>query len=486
MNGEVWNQPKPPPRKGTSRLRTFIGDPTMSAMRRTQFVWVGISVALAIAVGLWLRARSASEVERVPQPIVVTAAPVATSLTPSKPTEGKTNGLEVQVLRAEDDTPLSGASVWFELRGSPGLPPERTTDSAGVARWEDLGPSQRTVGATAPGRITLTERVFVPESGAGPPLVLRLEAQRSFEVRLVNAAGDDLKPSDLGLDPQAGQSVTVVLSGKCGQPGEKLDTRGAPTHRVKPLSWDGLRFAWHVDVRGVGPACVHVVVGDVVLAARELEPNATQVALQIDSGLLGAASTPFVVRTLAADDGRALAKVEVRVRTPNGFEVERVTDDDGRVRFGGVLSGEFVIEALAPGFARTEVRLRRPLPEEVVLRLAQGRMISGILMDENDQPFAKTKVAIYRAEQLGKIAEPMEIRTTNFDGRFEFRGVSTDELVLFGIGNGDGRGFLPPRETLPPTARLVPSGGDAVEVRVRGFVPQGPPAPSDIVHPTDH
>lgn len=449
-------------------------------MRRNQLGWAAIAFVLAIAVSLLWRARGESDVERVPKPAVVSSPPVAL------PVEWKTNGLEVRVLRAEDDTPLADASVWIELRGSPGLPPEQTTDSAGVARWEGLGPSERTVGATAPGRVTLTERVFVPETGAGPPLVLRLEAQRSFEVRLVNAAGEDVKPADLGLDPQAGQSVTVGVGQRCGKPGEKLDTRGAPTQRVRPLSWDGLRFAWHVDVRGVGPACVHVVVGDVVLAARELEPNATEVALQIDSALIASASTPFVVRTLAADDGRALSEVDVRVRTPNGFEVERATDDEGRVQFGGVLSGEFVIEALAPGFARTEVRLRRPIPEEVVLRLAQGRTISGILMDANDQPFAMTKVAIYRAEQMGQIAEPMEIRTTSFDARFEFRGMPQDELVLIGIGNGDGRGFLPPRETLPVTARLVPAGGDAVDVKVRGFVPQAQPVRSDIVDPGGH
>ncbi len=462
----------------------------MSAMRRSQFAWLAPTFVVLLALGLGLPACGEPHSDVDPVSVKLGGSPdvsPSTAQTPAPPGDhAEQNSLEVVVLRAEDDAPLAGAQVWFEPRGSSDRPAEHVTDATGKTRWTNLGPVDRpvgafecAVGATALGRVTVTERVYVPDTGSGPPLVLRLEAQRNIVVHLVNAAGDDVKPEDLGLDAQAGQSITVVLSGACGAPGEKLDTRGAPAQRVRPMSWDGHRFGWRVDVRGVEPACVHVVVGDTILAARPLDADATDVPMQIDPTVLASASPPFDVRTVAAEDGRPLANISVLVRTPAGFEVTRTTDATGRVHVGGMLSGEFLIQAESPAFSRTQIRVRQPLPKEVELRLTKGRTVSGFVVDENDQPFPLTRVAIYRADQLGKIAEPMETRTTGLDARFEFLGMPLDELVLFGIGKGDGRGFLPPRASLPPTARIVPAGEVAGDLRVRGFVESVQPVLGD-------
>jgi hypothetical protein len=246
--------------------------------------------------------------------------------------------------------------------------------------------------------------------------------------------------------------------------------RGAPPQRLKLLSWEGLRFAWRVDLRGVEPACVNVVVGEFVLASRPIDAQATQLAIQIAPTVFQSASSSFGVRVVTAEGERALPNVEVRVRTASGFDVLRATDAEGRVRFGGILGSEFTIGAAAPGFARAETRLRPPLPEEIVLRLASGRSVRGTIVDENGQPYPLTRVGLYLAKQLGTVAEPMYTAEVGYDGAFAFADVSTDELVLFGLGQTDGKGFLPPRESLPPTARLVKPGGDESGLTVQAFV----------------
>jgi hypothetical protein len=399
-------------------------------------------------------------------------------------------GLEVYVLRLEDDSPIEGARVWTETRSAPNSPPERSTDATGVARWTDAelrahrkdafgvidsdGDPQRhwPLGASAPGRITYQEDVEWAAAGAPARHFLRLEAQREIEVHLANERGDELKPADVGLDPQAAQSVSLVLTKTCGQPGGKLDMRGAPPQRLKPISWEGLRFAWRVDLRGVEPTCVNVVVGDFVLASRPVDAHSTQLAVQVAPAVFQAASTSFGVRVLTTEGERALANVGVRVRTAGGFDIERATDAEGRVRFGGILGSEFTIGAAAPGLVRAETRLRPPLPEEIVLNLAPGRSVRGTVVDESGQPCPLTRVGLYLAKQLGTVAEPLYTAEVGYDGAFAFADVPTDELVLFGLGQTDGKGFLPPRETLPPTARLVKPGSDESGLTVQAFVPK--------------
>lgn len=462
-------------------------------MKRSVLPWLAASLLVLVAAGLWMRAgrdpkssavapddtgarargadhdlaaAPAGERARTPSDDVGRLEP---SPPAAKPAQWGTSEFEVRVVRDEDGTPIAGAEVSTGWLGPAESRPTQTTDADGTTRWRSNGGLNETILASAPGRAPASERVTIHESDPSRKLVLRLEAKRDVHVRLVDARGDELSPTALGFDAHAAQEVSVALSGICGEPGGTFDSRGAPKHRAAPESWTGQRFAWRVEIRDVQPTCVHAVVGDMILASQRAEAGTQDVALVVDPALFARASSPFVVRVISAEDGAPIANASVTVAAFAGFERTLATDAGGRARFERVLAGEFDVSAVAPGRVRQQQRARRPLSDEIEIRLAPGRRVEGLVVDAAGRPVPKARLAAYAASGLGGRVRPIATAESDAEGRFAFAGIPGEAAVVCALGDGEGAGFLPPRENLPTTCAYVEAGGDATDVSVRAF-----------------
>ena len=84
------------------------------------------------------------------------------------------------------------------------------------------------------------------------------------------------------------------------------------------------------------------------------------------------------------------------------------TDADGRFRFAEVAAGQYMIDALTPGFysvsdnqygfpGRTLNVGKGETIENIELQLKRGAVITGRVSDENDEPVAETQVQLQRA-----------------------------------------------------------------------------------------
>jgi len=111
-------------------------------------------------------------------------------------------------------------------------------------------------------------------------------AQVEFEVRVLRAEDDT----------------------QCAAPGSDIDVRGAPNFVAKPASWEGRRFAWHVEIRGSEPACLHVVVGDLVLASQPIDRATRDQSLPVGAQVVAA--------------GRDAAEIALRVVTDPQTDLE--------------------------------------------------------------------------------------------------------------------------------------------------------------------
>ncbi len=470
----------------------------MGQMSRSLLLWIAASVVVLIGLVLWTRAEptvgvvelrigaqdsaeeSALELSAVAHADELRNPRVdAGSATPREPiapaVARQPIEFEVLVLRAEDDTPIAGAEVstdYYDPR------PSQVTGADGLTRWRWNGALPETLSASAPGRVRLQERLWfqagraIPNetmsvrwNGASQQVVVRLEMKRAIEVRLVDARGDELEPFDLGFDPQTPRGVHVALGVRCAAPGQEVEVRGAPTFVAKPASWEGLRFAWHLEVRGPEACCVHVVVGDLVLASQSIDLATREVALTVDPALWTRVAAPFVVRVLSAEDGRALVGVDATASTSNGFSCTLRTDAEGRARFTGrIVAAEFDVEAVGDGYTRARLHASRPIGDELVLRLARGRTVSGVVVEESDRPVVSARIGVYLASELGTIARPLAIAESGADGRFSLPWMPVDALVLVDLGRTEGTAFLERRNAQSPGARIVDGGREDVEL----------------------
>ncbi|MCY2960790.1 MAG: carboxypeptidase-like regulatory domain-containing protein [Planctomycetota bacterium] len=463
-------------------------------MKRSVRPWLAMSLLVLGGAVLWMRADRPAQPEEIAPDATpaharsashdLTAAPAAKSArTPSddagrlepsataaKPADFTTVDLEVRVVRDEDGSPIAGAAVWTGNGAQEEPDDAQRSGPDGVTRWQLSGTRTWNVHARAPGRTPAREQGRYTAGSPAQAVVLRLVAQREVRVRLVDTRGVELTPESLGFDVGAAQAVTIAASGACGDAGGTFDARGGPKHRATPESWRGGRFAWRVEISGTEPACLHALVGDLILASQHVEVATTDVALVVDPALFARASSPFVVRVVTESDGRWIANARVTVKTAQGSGIELVTDAEGRARFERVLAGEFDVCALANGYARLEQRVRRPLQEEIVLRLPPGRKVEGRVVGPHGASVAKKKIAAYSARSLGGLTRPIATAESDLEGRFEFVGITTDAIVVCAMVDDEGSGFLPQRENLPPTCAYVEAGGDASGISMRAFV----------------
>ncbi len=485
----------------------------MSAMSRRTQAWIAGGIALVVVAVLWSRSiqraaglapggdasshaasssavsssaasSSAAPTRAAPSSAAPSraaptdsAATLPTSTATEKPSAWgeRAGSVAVRVVRDEDGAPIADARVHFgDERGVP-------TDANGMARVpfpRDIlellerrtpgspPPALPAIVVRAPGRAESSATAPSPDTMSVPTVVVRLAAARTVRVRLADPSGAPLDAQAIGID-DAALVVTLGLGATCGLVGGTFDGGGGPLYRVRPESWDGSRFAWTVEVRGTGSPCLHALLGDEILAAEPLPPALLDVVLRVDPAAFARAAAPFAV--LVTDDAqRPLAHARVVAKLAHGPEIVRETGADGRARVEHALATEFGLAVAADGFVAAEQRVGRPIRADVVVRLVPGRAVRGHVVDKDGHPF-RNQVGLYRATQLGTRTQPIATTEADAQGRFEFLSAPRDALVVVGLGSGDGRGFLPPRESLPPTATWIDAGADASDVSVQAL-----------------
>jgi len=453
-----------------ARLRRTFAQRTMYPMRPTPWIWIAAGVFGLLGVVLWAGSHGASSDVAVRSAAVRDPHPITLRVTNGRPPEsdGLTRFVDVCVVRDEDGKPIPDANVRFgEIRG-------QLTNTEGVARLPFPEMVHLTHGGlpqiivSAPARAEVEVPAPDQDRASVPMVTVRLVARREVRVRLSGKTGEWIDPPALGFD-DAALAVTLGLASTCGQVGDTFDGRGAPPYRVAPESRDGARFGWKMEVRGTDTLCLHALLGDEILAAQPLQPGTLEVSLTVDPIALARAAEAFVVLVTDGDQ-HAVAHARVVARLPHGAEVVRETGDDGRARFERVLATDFDLAVTADGFVAAGQRVRRPIREDVAVRLAPGRVLRGTTVDERGKPFSWAKLGLYRATQLGARTQPIATVESDAHGHFEFRASPRDALVIVALGSGDGNGYLPPRESLPATATWVEAGADAGELSVRAFV----------------
>jgi|GEM_PF-6729406 len=382
---------------------------------------------------------------------------------------------EVLVVREEDESPIVGATVWGERGTASEDLGARITGADGRARWNDLAERALAIEATAPGCTTASVRLAFDPVFTARPFVVRLPAQRDVRVRLVDADGMDATPETLGFDPFWSPNLTLGLAAECSGVGQRFDTRGAPTHRTHTDATSENALAWRIEIRGKDATCVHLLLGDVVLAAMPLDPRATELAIRVEREDMHRWLDPIVVRVLEESTRAPVRGAEVLIAPHPYRDSRRTCDDAGLVRFEDLLAGEFQFTVTARGFASESVRVRRPIAGRIEVLLDVGHGVDGVVLDPDGAAKSGVVLVAYDAAELGRTARALQTVTSDVAGRFAFHALPAEEVVVVAslASAAVDVVFLPAREDLPPACQLVPCRGGAHDVVIR-WVPVDP------------
>src|SRR4051812_44850600 len=153
-----------------------------------------------------------------------------------------------------------------------------------------------------------------------------------------------------------------------------------------------------VRIRRVGVGLALVVLGFACIAdAQTRDPRSTP-------GVTGAISG-----TVVSDEPqpRPVRRVRVTCTGPD-FSATAISDDRGRFSFTGLKAGRYIIAGSKDAWVPSAYGAKRPLrpgsaipvaPGQtvpIVLRMLRGSVITGVLLDHNNQPAANTSVNALR------------------------------------------------------------------------------------------
>ena len=146
-------------------------------------------------------------------------------------------------------------------------------------------------------------------------------------------------------------------------------------------------------------------------------------------------------------DARPLRRVRVAVMTSDR-QIGRttVTDDGGRFSFVTLPAGRYMLSANKQGYVPTSYGARRPnrpgtalvLTDAqrvtgLTLRMTRGSVISGVIVDQNGDPFSGANVAVMRKAFVGTGQRTLiPVNTVQSDDRGHYRvwGLATGEYVV--------------------------------------------------------
>jgi hypothetical protein len=194
------------------------------------------------------------------------------------------------------------------------------------------------------------------------------------------------------------------------------------------------------EVRGMRE--VRGVLGVLVLAL-VLEVLLPQSANAQTRDVRSTAGTAVITGIVVTDDADAkpVRKARVTCGTRDLPGHTTITDDAGRFVFAGLPAGRYTIAAAKPTWVTTAYGARRPMRAgtpvpladgqklDIVIRLAHGAVITGVLLDHNNQPAAG---ALVRAMRYQMNAGERRLVSAG-DARTDDRGV----YRIFGLAAGD-------------------------------------------------
>lgn len=337
--------------------------------------------------------------------------------------------IEARVVDDASGRPFVGARVRI---GGEQDQRESVTDAEGIARFAEVARGIYAVSAEADRYVPARDEAFVAEARPLAVVELRLAELREVLVRLVDASGRDLALADLGFAKKDVGVVGPVLGGRCCVPGDRFVQHDPPMHRALGGESSEHPFRWRFEVRGRAPACVHVLIGDVVLASQALDPRAAEALIRLDRESIERALPPIAVRVVDDRHGEGVAGARVEFACSTRPPIEVVADDEGRARIDGFVAGEVRIRVRAEGRAVESVAARRPIDAEIVVRVRAARAIEGIVLDGDDVPIADVPVSVYTVDRSGtrSIARSAGTAVTGPGGGFRFEGLRAERYVV--------------------------------------------------------
>lgn len=151
-------------------------------------------------------------------------------------------------------------------------------------------------------------------------------------------------------------------------------------------------------------------------------------------------------------DARPVRKARVTCSSPDASGHTTITDDRGRFVFSGLPAGRYTLSATKAAWvmvsygAKRATRSGSPLPIadgqklDVVLRMPRGGVITGIVLDQNNQPSAAVPVRALRQAIVNgerKLVSAGE-STTDDRGAYRIFGLAAGDYVVGAAARGPG------------------------------------------------
>ena len=168
-----------------------------------------------------------------------------------------------------------------------------------------------------------------------------------------------------------------------------------------------------------------------------------------DAAKPAAVGTASITGAIVSDDAdaRPLRRVRVGVMTSDR-QVSRtvVTDDEGRFNFVALPAGRYMLTANKQGYVSASYGARRPnrpgtalvLAEDqritgLTLRMTRGSAISGVLVDQNGEPFSGANVSAMRNQFVGtgqRSLLPVGSAVSDDRGQYRLWGLAAGDYVI--------------------------------------------------------
>ena len=181
----------------------------------------------------------------------------------------------------------------------------------------------------------------------------------------------------------------------------------------------------------VSAAFVSLALSALSASAQIRDPRATTPATAVISG------------TVVSDDDQQRPVRRVRVTCSGGDtgNATAITDDRGRFQFTGLRAGRYTLAARKDAWVPVTYGAKRPMrpgsaipiaegqKAEIVIRMLRGSVITGVILDHNNQPAAHTSVAAMHYVMQNGERRLAAAGNTGTDDRGAYR--------IFGLPPGD-------------------------------------------------
>jgi uncharacterized protein (DUF2141 family) len=166
--------------------------------------------------------------------------------------------------------------------------------------------------------------------------------------------------------------------------------------------------------------------------------------------------TGVISGVVVSDDAEARPVRKARI-TCSGADVAgntTITDDGGRFVFAGLAAGRYTVTASKASWVTMSYGARRPLRPgsaiplkdaqkvDIVVRLPRGAVITGVVLDFNNQPAAGTTVRAMRYVIVNgeRRLDPAGQSTTDDRGTYRIYGLAPGDYVVGATGREGSRG----------------------------------------------